>query len=359
MTAKNFLLGLTLVSATASFCPEGMDVWDCHKFQKNFVPPPPTSAPPPTASRGHYIQFDGDCHGNDIRIEFTPLASCVSACDKDSRCKGVSFNPRENRCVLKSATCNDPDRQASHTFYEKEAMLWPEGRYCFPTVSLNQCPTGFNAIERYQDTEDSNPNSFSTGTVPGYVPSGKTGVFTYFCCTDIQAGARWGTSSVQSASVQFPPGSYCISSANCPRGFQSGWRSQADELTDNENGISDSGVHHGIVAGDKTTTLYTCCRTDGDASQPIEWPVQAVGFSLFRKGGSCQRIAGYRVTEGSIRFDDEDTLDPEMAAYPAPPGNRVQWVANNRGLWMGSLPDGRYDGDTDTIYQYCNYYSLS
>ena len=96
---------------------------------------------------------------------------------------------------------------------------WPDGTYCLPMPSNQQCPYGWQKGERRHDTEDLNGSLYCDKKQHGWVPYHRDlcrDLGWGFCCKTQNNHPRTGKT--------WPRGSYCIfrKGGHCPTGFASG-----------------------------------------------------------------------------------------------------------------------------------------
>ncbi|KAK3585067.1 hypothetical protein CHS0354_004251 [Potamilus streckersoni] len=144
--------------------------------------------------------------------------------------------------------------------------------------------------------------------------------------------------------LEWPKSDYCIFKYKiCPKGFQEGFVRQDDEDTMNQNslgGYLPDGVY------DTNTEIRYCCRSDGNAFDPIVLPIDGP-FYLFRYKQGCQRVRDMDVTEEYLLFDDDDKPPPSTADIgPVHPG----MIFENPPRYPG--------GGTSSRIFYCYYHHL-
>ena len=68
-----------------------------------------------------YVPFKMDCAGNDIQAFFNvSLDQCKEHCNQNSRCSGVSYEPKGRTCVTKHTSCQCPGKdQNGYIYYRK------------------------------------------------------------------------------------------------------------------------------------------------------------------------------------------------------------------------------------------------
>lgn len=186
-------------------------------------------------------------------------------------------------------------------------LTWPRGTYGFPRA-LTGCPRhAWSTGWRYHDTEDSNPANQWSNPLHLYASYGSNNVRHYFCMKT--------TSNEDSYDWSFPRGKYCIyKKGPCPSGLQEGLIHWDDEDNNNRNS------HDGVLPDgnyNRNTDISFCCRTDGDASQPIYLPTDRP-FILLANDPSCQAVHGMSVSREFFRWDTEDNNNADRSEGSAP-----------------------------------------
>ncbi|XP_072180075.1 uncharacterized protein [Diadema setosum] len=203
-------------------------------------------------------------------------------------------------------------------------VTWPRGKYTLPKP-VDGCPNshfGWPEGRRYHDTEDKNSNNVWSSPNHLYGYKSSNNMEQWFCSKTVteQDDYDW----------TFQPGKYCImrKGGSCPLGMLEGNLHWDDEDDDNSNSHSGEMPDGGF--GGNTDIRY-CCRTDGEASNPIYLPTDD-NFFLMKYNHQCQKVHGMRYTKEFFRWDNEDRNNAD-SEWGASPYEGVQGGGENICIW--------------------------
>lgn len=242
----------------------------------------------------------------------------ASIYEKTAAVQNVSYN--SNEAAEKALLARIAGLRANVNRLIDTGVLqyWPEGSYGLLTPDSG-CPNSIGAqwLDGYRKfhTESTDRNydqvSASSHLKPPTLERVDINNFMYqhFCVSNIRSpGADW------------PRGAYCINRVGgiCPSRFNSGYITWQDEVT--QSAASFSGALPDGSYASNSTSIYYCCRADGDPTDPVYLP-KAKPFYLYRYNGTCQEVVGMRAVPGDMTFDTDNSHQDAYENSYHPDGN--------------------------------------
>ena len=195
---------------------------------------------------------------------------------------------------------------------------WPVGNYALPMPDSG-CPaskigyskwlTGmrFHAVQYDKPYDDKIRYWSENIMLKGGATS--TGIEQHFC---VHAANNRKAPENSNETCTWQPGKYCILQygLSCPDGFQIGSITWFDKSLNKSNSDLFNFINGTVPKGDYTThntTLYFCCREDGDPTKPINLP-KTRPFYLFQYGRICQEVADMSEMEHFFHYEEEVVL---------------------------------------------------
>ncbi|XP_054166072.1 uncharacterized protein LOC128963584 [Oppia nitens] len=200
---------------------------------------------------------------------------------------------------------------------QQEDLYWPYGQYGLP-MPVSGCPsyfenkwqtgTRFHDV-RHEPVQDDRLRYWSQGIM---LKGGATdnGIEQHFCIRDYKPIND--TPVPNANNFGWMPGKYCIFQVGdtCPEGFTSGsivWfdKSNTTSLSESRNQVK--GVLPKGFYTKYNTTIYFCCREDGNPDVSIKLPKDRP-FYLLQYGDECQKVEGMSEIEHFFHYEEEVQL---------------------------------------------------
>ncbi|KAF7494181.1 Putative G-protein coupled receptor [Sarcoptes scabiei] len=212
---------------------------------------------------------------------------------------------------------SDPAPQSSSMLLERNSFdfcsdQWPAKNYALP-MPVSGCPFDeqhrwlhgirFHAVQHDKPYDDKIRYWSDNIMLKGGAT--ESGIEQHFCIhQDFSTNA-----SNDSNRCLWQPGKYCIIKYgdSCPDGFQTGSITWFDKKLQNSSSKLYNYINGTMPSGNYTThntTIYFCCREDGDPTKPINLP-RTRPFYLFQYGRICQEVSGMSEMEHYFHYEEE------------------------------------------------------
>ncbi|RWS29721.1 relaxin receptor-like protein [Leptotrombidium deliense] len=227
-------------------------------------------------------------------------------------------------------------------------LKWPSGVYGLPTP-VSGCPQSENFTWKsgvrfhdvaYDPVTDDRIRYWSQGIMlkGGSV---NNGIEQHFCLKtedkEVVNTQRLNISNGEPVTprTEWMPGKYCVFQVGetCPDQFQSGAITWWDKKLNSSSRSFVNGTLPKGVYNQHNTTIYFCCREDGNPDMPIKLPTETP-FYLLQFGEKCQEVEGMTETEHFFHFEEPDVIfgSNEVKFQESHP--RVEIALFDRGLTL-------------------------
>lgn len=210
---------------------------------------------------------------------------------------------------------------------------WPPGNYGLP-MPVSGCPsdniwkTGmrFHAIQHDKPYDDKTRYWSDNIMLKGGAT--KYGIEQHFCIHQQSQNENPEYNGNETIPT-WQPGKYCIFQYgySCPDGFHIGSLTWFDKNPVFSASKYYNSINGTLPRGEYTThntTIYFCCREDGDPTKPINLP-RTRPFYLFQYGRICQEVAGMSEMEHFFHFEEEVLLNGSIPDLVFISGQRLKF----------------------------------